>query len=179
MNEIITLIEQQSPFIQGILGSAAFALILIISRVILAKTRKSGKQFVKGCSRDILFKHWVHKELVKSRDQHLFTLGHFLVFIESFRWIVRGALILLFFFGVFALIEKQWLEFLAYYFTFNCFFEASRWLKDSSTDDVIEGIDEEVKKEFFDDWYNKKNKNSEKAIEKEKQANKALNQDAT
>lgn len=149
IKDVLTWIEQLSPFLQGVLGSAGFAFILWASRIMLMVLRNQGKTFFRGYSRDVLLKHYLHKNLVQSEDLWRFSYGHFLIFTESFRWILRGVLILVFSFGVFTIFDGNLLKFLAYFFTFNCLFEAHQWLRDWSSDSHIEKLDEDTKKDFF------------------------------
>ncbi len=149
MNDILNKISQLSPFLQGLLAAAVFALSIWLLQVALNRAKRSGKKFVNFYSRDILFKHWVHKRLVRSNQLNYFTFGHFYIFTESFRWIIRAGLTLVFFFGVISLLNAEYLAVLAYYLAFNCLLEASSWLRDWSSDDEVKFINEDLKNEVL------------------------------
>lgn len=181
IKDVLTWIEHLSPFLQGVLGSAGFAFILWASRrafrIALRVLKTQSRTFSRGYSEDLLSKHYVHKNLVQSGNLCKFSFGHFLIFTESFRWILRGVLILVFFFGVFSILDGNLLKLLAYYLTFNCLFEAHRWLRDWSSESHIEKLDEDIKKEFFARLGARAGKMTESQLEA-KPANTALKSDA-
>src|SRR3989304_7732187 len=149
MVETPNFIDALSPFLQGLLGSAALLLILWLSRLALDTIRKFSKAFYRGYSKDILFKYWVHKNLVKSRELYLFTLGHLLIFRQAFKWILRAGLIVGFFAGVYSFLNRRWLILLCSYFVLNCLLEASSWLKDWGNEKYISSVVEETKDELL------------------------------
>lgn len=161
MTEIQNYINKLSPFLQGLLGSAALLLIIWLSRLALDTVKKFSKSFYRDYSKDVLLKYWVHKHLIRSREQYLFTLGYLLIFHQALKWILRAGLIVGFFAGVSSLLNRRWLILLCSYFVVNCLLEASSWLKDRSNEKYISYVDKETKDEFF--------KLHEEVIEKGKQ----------
>lgn len=148
ISALLSYIEGLSAFIQSILGGAVFAAVLYLSRVALSFLRRTGSTAIRLFAKDMLLKHWVHKTYVSSTDPTLATLGHLFIVAESMRWFARAALILVFFFGVWALMNREWVFLLASYFSFNAFLEASRWLKNWAKDEEVAFISEEIKQEF-------------------------------
>lgn len=148
--DIIEIIEQQSPFIQGLIASAVFGLSVWIVRAIFRKASKSGGVFLKRYQQNLLAKHWLHRYYVNSDDQYRFSMGFNFVVLQSLRWMIRGILISIFFFGVGSILEGDWLYVASSWFVFNCFLEAGQWVKDSSNEREIENFDEDVKKEYFE-----------------------------
>lgn len=152
MKQLLIYIDNLSPFLQGLLGSIAFAGVLWLSRLALNGAKKTTKSLYRFQSRDILFKHWMHKHFVKSREQYLFTLGHFFVFRESFLWILRAGITIVFFAGVASFLNGSWLSLIGYYLALNFLFEARSWLKDWSDEKEIAFVDKDTKDKFFKEW---------------------------
>jgi hypothetical protein len=148
--EIIAIIEQQSPFVQGLIASAVFGFSIWFVRAIFRMISKSSSVFFKQYQRDLLAKHWLHRHYVNSNDQYRFSLGFNVVVLQSIRWMIRGVLIFLFFFAVESILESNWLSVACAWLVFNCFLEAGQWAKDSSSEREIEKFDNDIKKEFFD-----------------------------
>lgn len=148
--DLILFIENQSPFIQSLIASVVFGVSVWLSRAILKRASRGGAAILKTYQRDILVKHWLHRHYVNSDDQYRFTLGFNFVILQSLRWMIRGALTLIFFYSIKAILAGDWLSVISAWLVFNCFLEAGQWVKDSSHESMIEEFDDDLKKEFFD-----------------------------
>ncbi len=149
MEQLITLIEDQSPFVQGLLASAVFALATWLFRAFKQKMQKTGVALLRGYEYQEVAKHWLHKNYVRSNNAILANHGISFVALQAFRYCLLGALIFIFFFGVDFALAGKWLLVLASWFAFNAFLEAFTWVRDSSDPKRIEKIDEEIKKAFY------------------------------
>lgn len=147
---IIDLIEQQSPFIQGLIASAIFGITVWLLRVILKKSAKSGVEFLNAYQEITMLRHLIYKDYVKSDDIYKYTQGFNFVVLQILRWFLIGVLIVVFFLGVNAILNSQWVWAICSWFAFNSFFEAYQWSKDSSDEKTIKNINEDIKNEFLE-----------------------------
>ena len=148
--ELIALIEQQSPFVQGLIASAVFAGSALLLRAIYRRVSKSSSRIFGEYQRGLLGKHWLHKYYLNSENPHLLLVGFSIIVLQTFSWIVRGLLIFSFFLGINSLLNGEWLWAACAWFLFNCFLEALQWIKDKSKDEDVAHIDDEIKKQFFE-----------------------------
>lgn len=149
MQSFLNYINQLNPFLQSLLASAVFAFLMYLTQKILKKTKQSGRKFLYAYKKQDYFKHLIHKELVNSQDTTLLAKGYFIITIQAFRWIARGILILIFFLAVNAILTKNWLMLLCYYFMFNCLLEAHTWLKDQSKEEDIAHVSQDIRDEVI------------------------------
>lgn len=148
--ELIVLIEQQSPFVQGLIASAVFAGSALLLRAVYRKISYSSSHFFREYQRGLLAKHWLHKYYVNSENPHLLLLGFSVIVLQALIWIVRGLLTFSFFLGVSSLINGEWLWAVCAWFLFNCFLEAKQWINDKSKEADVADIDDAIKKQFFE-----------------------------
>lgn len=158
---IVEIIETQSPFVQGLIASAVFALSVLILRIIAKLATKSGSALFKSYQKQLLTRHWLHKNYVNSNNILLYTQGFNFVVLQTVRWVLRGTLIIIFFLGVNSIVNKEWLWAICSWFSFNAFLEAFEWAKDSSSEEFIDKIDEDIKNEFFASVHAKKSESKE------------------
>jgi len=173
MTDLLKYLDGLSPFLQGVLGSAAFALIVLFGQLALRGARHGGRSYFKFMSKDIVLKHIVHKEFVRSRHLPDAIWGNFFVITQALHWSINAASMLVFIFSVSALLEGKWLQLLGFYLTLNALLEANSWLKDRSDEKHIAHLDPETKKELLEKFCPKEPPVLENAA-----ANPALNQDA-
>ncbi|MEK6663565.1 MAG: hypothetical protein AABY73_06830 [Pseudomonadota bacterium] len=173
MTDLLKHLDSLSPFLQGVMGSAAFALIILIGRLALRGARHGGKTFFKFMSRDLVLKHIVHKEFVQSRRIPDAVWGNFFVITQSLHWSINAASMLVFVFAVSALLGGNWLLLIGYYLALNALLEANSWLKDRSDEKHVAHVDPEIRKQLLEKFSSKETLPIEKV-----QANPALNHDA-
>lgn len=173
MTDLLKYLDGLSPFLQGVLGSAAFALIIWFGRLALRGVNHGGRTFFKFMSKDIILKHLLHKEFVQSRRMPDAMWGNFLVITQSLHWSINAATILVFLFAVSALLEGKWFHLLGFYLALNALLEANSWLKDRSDEKHIAYLDSETKKELLEKFRPKESSVVENAT-----ANPAISQDA-
>jgi hypothetical protein len=162
-----------SPFLQGVLGSAAFALIVFFGRLALRATSHGGRTVFKFMSKYIVLKHILHKEFVQSSRMPDVLKGNFFVITQALHWSINAAIMLVFIFAVSALLEGKWLHLLGFFFALNALLEANSWLKDRSDEKHIAHLDSETKKELLEKFSQRKSSLVENAT-----ATPVLNQDA-
>lgn len=150
MEQLLNYIDGMSSFKQGLLGSATFAVSSWLIQKLYSKIKKSGLKFFDSYSKIDVLRYVLHKNYVNSNNIHTVTYGISFVLLQSFRWALKGILIMLFFLGVNSILNAQWLFLAASWFTFNCFLEAHNWLKDSSNDKSISYIEESKRNEIIE-----------------------------
>lgn len=173
MTELFKYLDGLSPFLQGLLGSAAFALIVFFGRLALRGASHGGRKFFKFMSKDIVLKHILHKEFVQSRRMPDTIWGNFFVITQTLHWSINAATMLVFIFAVSALLEGKWFHLLGFYLALNALIEANSWLKDRSDEKHIAHLDPETKKELLEKFSPK-----EPSVVGNTTANPVLNQDA-
>jgi len=173
MTDLLKYLDSLSPFLQGILGSAAFALIIVLGRLALRAAQRGGSASYKFISRDLMMKHILHKQFVQSRRLPEAIWGNFFVITQSLQWSIIATSSLIFVFAVSSLLEGKWLHLLGYYLALNSLLEAHSWLKDRSDEKHIAYLDPEIKKELIEKYYPKETP-TDVAI----QANPPLSQEA-
>ena len=172
MADLLKYLDGLSPFLQGVLGSAAFALIVLLGRFAIRGARHGGRSFFKFMSKDIVLKHFLHKEFVRSRHLADSIWGNFFVITKALHWSINAVSMLVFIFGVSALLEGKWLHLFGFYLALNALFEANSWLKDRSDETHIAYLDPESKKELLEKFYPKESIAVEKTA-----SNPSLNRD--
>lgn len=173
MTDLLKYLDGFSPFLQGLLGSAAFALIVWFGRLALHGASHGGRTIFKFMSKDIVLKHILHKQFVQSRHMPDAIWGNFFVITQALHWSINAATMLVFIFAVSALLEGKWFHLLGLFLALNALLEANSWLKDRSDEKHIAYLDPETKKELLDKFFPKESSVVENAT-----ANPALNQDA-
>lgn len=149
MDILLNRINELNPFVQSLLASALFALLMYITQRVWRKTKQTSSKFLNEYNKQDYFKHLVHKELLNSHDSALISKGYFIITIQAFRWIARGILILIFFLAVNSILTANWLMLLCYWFMFNCFLEAHTWLKDQSKDEAVSHVSQKIREEVI------------------------------
>lgn len=149
MGQLITLIEQQSPFVQGFIASATFALATWLFRTIKRRLQKAGVAVLRGYEYQEVAKHWLHRHYVRSNNAILANHGISFVALQAFRYCLIGSLLFIFLLGVEFAVSGRWLLVIGSWFAFNSFLEAFTWIRDSSDPKRIEKIDEEIKMAFY------------------------------
>tara|TARA_R110000823_G_scaffold105124_17_gene223473 strand:- start:1376 stop:1807 length:432 start_codon:yes stop_codon:yes gene_type:complete len=96
------------------------------------KVKESGSKFWSSYSRLDVVKHTLHKEYIHSNNIQLASFGATIALLQACRWLLLGILILVFFFGIHSIINRDWLLVASYWFAFNCVLEARNLVKDTS-----------------------------------------------
>ena len=161
MNIIFDWINSLTSFQQSLLGSLIFAITSWVAQKAFQKAKSTGSKFWSDYSRLDVIRHFLHKEYVNSNNIMLSNFGTTFVLLQAFRWIIRGALVLIFFLGIRAIINRDWLLIAAAWFTFNCMLEAWNWIKDSSNPNQISHVPEEFAAEVIESLKPKQNKGIE------------------
>jgi hypothetical protein len=149
MEYIFSWINELTSFQQSFLGSAAFAVSSWIIHRLFKKAKSSGAAFLEAYSILDVYKHTLHKEYVRSQNIQLASFGASIALLQASRWVVRGVLTLVFFFGVHSIVARDWIYVAAAWFTFNCMLEAWGWLKDSSDTKHISHVPNEKAQEIY------------------------------
>lgn len=150
LTEVMKQIENLSPFIQGILGSFVFVVLVCIMRFLLNLSKNTGKSAVKFWGMSRLAKYYLHKNMVNSTDNLYYCVfGNFLMIQKFLMQLTIGVLIIVFYLSVNSLINKDYFSFFVFFLAFNSFYEAFDWLKDHSDEKSILNVNEELKNEFF------------------------------
>ena len=147
--EVFTYVEGMSAFKQSLLAAFVFAVTSFIFRLIVLKVKEKSASVLEEQSRRDVVRHILHKDYIYSSDMNISSFGVSMALLLSFRWILLGCLILIFFFGIKSMLNADWLYFAAAWFAFNCFFEARSWVKDCSSDKYIKNIPEEIKEDVL------------------------------
>ncbi|MEH6626626.1 MAG: hypothetical protein V7739_09280 [Motiliproteus sp.] len=150
MDIVFSWIDSLTSFQQGILGSFVFAVTSWFTQKSLKKAKSTGSHFFEEYSKLDVVKHTLHKEYVRSNNIQLASFGATIALLQASRWIVGGGLILIFFFGLNSIFNKEWLLVAGAWFTFNCLLEAWNWVKDSSHPDNISHVPEDVALEIIE-----------------------------
>lgn len=153
MTDLLKYLDGLSPFLQGVLGSAAFALIVLFGRLALRGASYGGKTLFKFMSKDIVFKHIFHKKFVQSRRMPDAIWGNFFVITQALHWSINAATMLVFIFSVSALLEGKWFHLLGFFLALNALLEANSWLKDRSDEKYIAYLDPGTKKELLEKFF--------------------------
>jgi len=107
MTDLLKYLDSLSPFLQGLLGSAAFAIIVLLGRLALRGARHGGRSMFKFLSKDMLMKHILHKEFVRSRHLADSIWGNFIVITNALHWSINAAAMLTFVFAVSAFLDGK------------------------------------------------------------------------
>lgn len=150
MDAILAWIDTLSSFEQNLIASAAFGLTSLIFQALAKKARSKGSKIMKVFAELDVSKHVLHKEYVRSTNMQLASFGASVAMLQAARWVVRGMLVMIFFFGIHSIVYSDWLYVAAAWFTFNCILEASNWLKDSSSEKSISHVPDEVKNRIYE-----------------------------
>lgn len=149
MSEIFNWLSNMSSFVQSVLGSAVFTLILWLVTnlrkwaISYNKTRKEQKDI------SVLMKHYIHKYYVTSNGLYYFTQGNLLILGEAFKCLLVAILIATYYIGINALINGDILQ-LVFIVVIDLYLhEAYGWMKDTSSEDYIKNIDPELKEKIF------------------------------
>lgn len=149
MEYVVQWYDDLHPFFQNIIAASAFASSVLVLRATSKFLRIFFSDYFVQHQKSDLFRHLVHKELIKPVDAELNTVGYVLITIEAFRWVFRGVLTIVFFLGVSAAVRGDWWMLLGYWFLFNCVLEGRNWLKDMSSEKSIAYVKKELREEFF------------------------------
>jgi hypothetical protein len=144
MDYIYTWINELSSFHQSLLAAAIFSATSWLVQKLYKKAKSGGSAFMAIYSELDVHKHLLHKEYVRSGNIQTASYGASIAMLLAARWGMRGVLIAIFFFGVNAIVERNWLFVVGAWFTFNCMLEAWNWLKDTSDPKHISHVPEEV-----------------------------------
>lgn len=147
--DLFKYLDSLGPFAQGVLGSAAFAIAVIIGRLLLRAGRLGGKSFFRFMSHDLVMKHILHKKYVNSQRIYYALWGNFFIITQALRRLIIASAILVSIFGIESLLDHQWLRLAAYYLVLNALIEADSWLRDRSDEKHIAHLDPEVKAELL------------------------------
>lgn len=147
--EILSWIENQSSFVQGLIAAAIFSATIWLLRTILKLAAQSGTAVVKNFEKQLLIRHLLYRHYINSDNIHLSAYGFYTVAFITITWVLRGILIFVFFFFVDSMLKQNWLWVACSWFAFNAFFEAYQWLKDISDPKHIKKINKEIIKEFI------------------------------
>ena len=158
MEHVVQWYDGLHPLFQNIVAAAAFALSVFILRSVSKYLKRFFSDYFVQHQNSDLFRHFVHKELIKPTNAELNTIGYVLITIEAFRWVLRGVLTIVFFLGVSAVVRADWWMLLGYWFLFNCMLEAYNWLKDMSSEKSISYVQKELREEFFNRLPSRKEK---------------------
>lgn len=160
-----------NPFWQGLVGSALFAILVLVGRLLLRGARLGGKSFYREASRQSVLKHIIYKEFVNSTVPAEFTKGYFFVFSQAGQSAIKALGVLTFFGGVWCALNDSWLMFLGFYFALNFLVDAGSWLKDWGSEDQISLADKNVKEELL----NKFRRNTPISVEGEAKVDRLAN----
>lgn len=149
MNQLLAYIDSLNPFLQGLVGSAAFAAATIALRLLLRSARKGGKSISRVLSHQYVMRHILYRDFVHSTRMPEFTWGYFVVLAHALRSTVQAFAVLVFIAGVWAVVSGAWIAVLGCYIAFNLLLDAVLWLKDWSSEKEINIYDEQVKKELL------------------------------
>lgn len=164
MDQVFNWIDGLTSFQQSLLGCLVFAFTSWLLQKITKKAKESGSKFWSSYSKLDVVKHTLHKEYIHSNNIQLASFGATLALLQASRWVLLGFLILIFFFGIHSITNRDWLLVAACWFTFNCILEARNWVKDTSDPKHIRHVPEEIAAEIIESL--KPNKNN--AIEADK-----------
>ena len=153
MDGILEHINGLSPFVQGLLGSAVFAISSILLQRVMNRAKKSGSEIFRVFARLDMVRHILHKDYVNSRDLQRSSYGSAVAMLFAFRWMLGGFLIAIFFIGVHSIINGNWLFVAASWFCFNCFLEAHNWVKDTGHEKHISHVPDEVQADVITVMY--------------------------
>lgn len=170
----LEFIENLSPFIQGVLGSAAFAVLLWIARVVTRGLGKTGKSYFKVISHDLVMKHILHKRFINSDNLYSQIWANFFALRQALRGFIKASAMFVFFAGVNALLEGNWLLLAGLFLALNGLIEAGSWLKDTSDEKHISHLDQEVRDELLNKHLKTVNESDSSRM-----ANKSLNSQAS
>lgn len=174
MTKILQFIEELSPFLQSLLGSAFFASILLLGRVVTKGLGRAGRMSFKVISHDLMMKHILHRKYINSENIFSQVWSNFFAIRQALHWFIMAITVLVFFLGVDALIRNDWLVFVGLYLTLNGLMEAGSWLKDTSDEKHIRHLDPEVRDELLNKY--KVNNEQKEVLDV---ANKVLNSQAS
>lgn len=150
MGLILDWVNGLSSFQQSILGSFIFAVTSWIAQAAFKKAKSRGADFWAAYSKLDVVKHSLHKEYVNSNNIQLASFGARFAVLHALRWVLRAALIMVFFFGINSIVNREWFLIAAVWFTFNCLLEAWNWVKDSSSPKHIEHVPKDVASEIIE-----------------------------
>jgi hypothetical protein len=163
MTQVLAYINTLDPFVQGVVGSAAFAFAVLILQILLEGARKGGKSAFRFFSHRAVMKHVIYRDFVRSGKLIEFTWGHLFVLTQALRRIIQALAVLVFFGGVWSVLSGEWLLVVAFYIALNLLFEAGSWLKDWSSEKEISVYDKQVKEELLAKFGGKSNSTSSSA----------------
>jgi len=149
IDNILQMIESQSPFLQGLIAATIFAFTTWLFRVLKRKALKSGSKFMQEYQKLELTKHYIHKNYVRGQSIEVVNHGINIVSFQAFRFSILAVLVIILFWGINSILNENWLYVVASWFSFNLFFEAHTWLKDKSNPNVIDGISDDIKENFY------------------------------
>jgi hypothetical protein len=152
IDAFLRYLDSLGPFVQGVLGSAVFAIAVVIGRLVLTGARHGGKTYFRFMSRDIVLKHILHKKFVNSPQLFYALWGNFFIITQALQWLIGTTAILVTIFGIESLLTQQWLRLAGSYFALNTLIEAHSWLKDRSDEKHIAHLDPEIKAELLDKY---------------------------
>jgi len=133
--------------ILGFVGSAIFAISIVIGRFIFKRLTKGGTKMARMYADNLVLKYEAHHAIFGAKDLPESLRLFFLVILTSIAWLMRAGIILDFFYGVKALISGQWFICLGHWFALNCLLEGFFWAKDSRNDKIPKAILEEKQKQ--------------------------------
>lgn len=138
---MLTWIEAQSPFVQGLLGSAVFALSLwLLSRAKAAGLRHGGR-LMTAYTELMVIKHIVHKHFVRSSNAVTSTNGMAFAMFMALRFSAYGGMVATFFYFLDSMLNAAWLHVAGAWVLFNCLLEAHTWVRDSTNSKLIAVVD--------------------------------------
>ena len=161
MSAILAYVNSLNPFLQGVLGSAVFALLVLLARLLLRGARVGGKSYYRELSRQSVAKHIIYRDFVRSGKPHEFTWGYLFVLSQALNSTIQALCFLVFIGGVWAVLSGSWLLLLGFYLAFNFLLDAGSWLKDWSSEKEITVYDKEVKQELLAKFAPKKKESNE------------------
>jgi hypothetical protein len=149
MSDLFQYLDGLSPFVQGLLGSAIFALTSWLAQKAFKKAKSSGSLFLREYMKLDVVKHVLHHDYILSSDLQRASYGSAISLLFASRYVLIGILVLLFFFGINSLLNSSWLFLAASWFCFNSVLEAYRWVRDSSHEKNIEHVPDDIRVEML------------------------------
>ncbi|RTR40150.1 V3/V1b-type arginine vasotocin receptor [Shewanella canadensis] len=149
MSSILEVINSYSPFEQSLIGSAVFLFSSWLVRLIFKKAKNSGAHLFHEYSKIDVVKHTLHKEYINTNNMQFSTFGSSMALLHASRWVIKALLISVFFVGLSSILKGDWLYVVASWFSFNCILEANSWVKDSSSDECVSHVPEDVKNDIY------------------------------
>jgi hypothetical protein len=158
MTLIIAWVDSLSPFIQGVLGSAVFAIIVWLSRYVVKLLTSLNKVLKKSRDIDMMTKYWVHKNYVNTNGLYFFTQGYLFIISESLIWLFRTIMVASYYFGVIAILNFNLIQLVFSAIVISFAYEGSTWLMDQSKEDAISKVDRKIKEEVLSKLGNPRDK---------------------